>query len=302
VGNALRHGPVAPGREGSVDDPPRVLDISLGVATTEPRRSGAQREIRPPRNPGTGTGRPDRPAPRTPSSRDPQENRMTTRRALTALIAVIALGVTACGDGGEARSAEPDRTVTVSMVDNKFAPAQLEVKEGETVRFAFTNDGTVDHEAIIGPEAVQKDHEAEMMAGDAGDDMGGMGHEEETPTTPLPSSPARPASSPTPSTRPASSSSAATSPTTTRPGCSPRSPSVDLRNHLPSVRRRLHRGRPVPSRGARHRARGERSQARPRPGHRAGAPRRSPSLRHLTGVPVCGRRSGPRTCSATRRT
>ena len=48
------------------------------------------------------------------------------------------------------------------MVDNAFEPDHLEVTEGETVRFVFTNHGAVAHDAFIGDTDAQADHEAEM--------------------------------------------------------------------------------------------------------------------------------------------
>ncbi len=70
---------------------------------------------------------------------------------------------------GPAKAA--DRTVDVNMVDIGFAPAALSVNAGETVKFVFHNTGKVDHEAIIGDETVQSDHEQKMMAGGQGMEM-----------------------------------------------------------------------------------------------------------------------------------
>jgi len=46
-----------------------------------------------------------------------------------------------------------------------FDPAQITVTEGETVAFVVTNTGQAPHEFVIGDEAVQQEHEAEMIAG-----------------------------------------------------------------------------------------------------------------------------------------
>ncbi len=64
-----------------------------------------------------------------------------------------------------------DRTVTVTMTDNAYAPTSIPAKAGETVTFRFVNDGTMTHEAYIGSGADQDDHAAEMMKGDDGHSM-----------------------------------------------------------------------------------------------------------------------------------
>ena len=82
--------------------------------------------------------------------------------------------LTACGDDDPSSSAdaEPTRTIEVAMVDIAFEPETIEVAAGETVRFVFTNDGDVAHDAYIGDTDAQADHEAEMREA-AGDDHGG---------------------------------------------------------------------------------------------------------------------------------
>lgn len=113
-------------------------------------------------------------------------------RAGSALLALAVVGLSACGDDGnsgteaegssDARSEtsgtqESPRTVEVDMVDNAFEPAEMEVAAGETVRFVFSNDGAVVHDAVIGDEATQDEHEAEMRASEETDgEMDEMGH------------------------------------------------------------------------------------------------------------------------------
>ena len=97
----------------------------------------------------------------------------------------------ACGGGSDDGSAlssddgvaEPGdagaRTVEVAMTDNEFSPSSLDVAAGATVAFTFRNDGTVTHDAVIGDEAAQAEHEDEMRAAESttGDDgMADMGH------------------------------------------------------------------------------------------------------------------------------
>lgn len=99
--------------------------------------------------------------------------RPAVRRALVKSVA-LAIGPVAVGT-----EASP-RTVEVEMVDNAFEPAEVAVAAGETVRFVFRNTGAVGHDAVIGDEAAQEEHEEEMRA--AGEtttsegEMGGMDH------------------------------------------------------------------------------------------------------------------------------
>ena len=63
------------------------------------------------------------------------------------------------------------------MTDNEFTPNSFDVEAGQKVTFEFTNDGTVDHEAILGTEDDQAAHETEMMGeGSGGTGMDGMDH------------------------------------------------------------------------------------------------------------------------------
>ncbi|HKQ30512.1 MAG TPA: cupredoxin family protein [Burkholderiales bacterium] len=55
------------------------------------------------------------------------------------------------------------RTVTLSMSDNmRFSPSQINVKQGETVKFVVKNGGKLMHEMVIGTTQELKVH-AEMM-------------------------------------------------------------------------------------------------------------------------------------------
>jgi uncharacterized cupredoxin-like copper-binding protein len=91
-------------------------------------------------------------------------------KKLTVLIVALVLTLTACGN--DTKQADSNaRVVRVSMRDNRFTPATVTVTKGETVRFEFTNGGTVDHEALVGDAAAQMAHEKDMASGDS---MGGM--------------------------------------------------------------------------------------------------------------------------------
>ncbi len=95
-------------------------------------------------------------------------------RALGALTVAVVLIVPACGS--DSASSAGSKTIEVSMTDNEFTPNSFEIAKGEEVTFRFTNDGSIDHEAILGSEAEQADHEAEMMDDGSGGGMDGMDH------------------------------------------------------------------------------------------------------------------------------
>lgn len=96
----------------------------------------------------------------------------------TAALTVAAYGATdhlqspaAAASASTARAAaEPpalpamQRRVDVEMKDNVFSPTTLDVKLGETVTFVFTNTGEATHDAFLGDEAAQEEHENEMRA------------------------------------------------------------------------------------------------------------------------------------------
>jgi uncharacterized cupredoxin-like copper-binding protein len=68
-----------------------------------------------------------------------------------ALAAARATGWRA-GDG-------PERTVVVTMHHSRFEPAEIRVDPGERVRFVLRNTDPIDHEFILGDDAVQRRHE-----------------------------------------------------------------------------------------------------------------------------------------------
>ena len=95
----------------------------------------------------------------------------TPIRLVIATIAIAAVGLTACGNSSTtAGTKSAPRTVKIEMRDTAFSPGKVDIKAGETVRFVFTNDGALTHDAFIGNKAAQVDHEMEMRQ------MGGMGH------------------------------------------------------------------------------------------------------------------------------
>ncbi len=54
------------------------------------------------------------------------------------------------------------RTVEISLVDNRFKPDEIKVKQGETVKFVLRNTGKKKHEVMIGSMA-QLDKHAKML-------------------------------------------------------------------------------------------------------------------------------------------
>jgi uncharacterized cupredoxin-like copper-binding protein len=98
------------------------------------------------------------------------------RLVLAAAAALLAVLGTACGsgsgsDGGSAAGSAPDRVVEVAMVDTAFEPDRVEVAAGEVVRFVFTNEGEVRHEADLGdPEEAEGGHDHGGGGGGDGDE------------------------------------------------------------------------------------------------------------------------------------
>lgn len=113
---------------------------------------------------------------------------------LVLILTTIALVLSACGSNGDTSSGasptggmsgmsgpgnagasfvfgEPgdpnmvDRTIKIDQLDTfRFAPATVEVKAGETLRFVVSNQGATDHEFVIGDMALQDRHESEMVS------------------------------------------------------------------------------------------------------------------------------------------
>ncbi len=88
-------------------------------------------------------------------------------RTFGALV-VVSMLASGCGGGSHdsdeshGRAAESTRTIEVTMKDIAYDPAAVTVKAGETVKFVFRNDGKIRHDAFIGDEAAQAEHEKEM--------------------------------------------------------------------------------------------------------------------------------------------
>jgi uncharacterized cupredoxin-like copper-binding protein len=51
------------------------------------------------------------------------------------------------------------QTVAITIRHSRFIPAHVTVRRGATIRFVITNTDPIDHEFILGGEAVQRRHE-----------------------------------------------------------------------------------------------------------------------------------------------
>src|SRR5205085_11433519 len=94
-------------------------------------------------------------------------------------VLAVSLLIGGCGGGGKDNmshgSAEGSksgsiRTVDVTMRDIMYDPPAVTVKDGETVTIVFHNAGKIRHDAFLGDEAAQAEHEKKMMSSDS---MGG---------------------------------------------------------------------------------------------------------------------------------
>jgi len=75
--------------------------------------------------------------------------------------------------GVPGKAEEVTRTIHVTMSDTmRFHPENLQVRAGETIRFAVRNEGKIRHEMVLGTEAEIREHMAMMKA------MPGMQHQD----------------------------------------------------------------------------------------------------------------------------
>lgn len=99
--------------------------------------------------------------------------RLLAAAALTASGAAMAAGNHAGGhghgDGEETAIGKPgvaakaSRTITIEMSDTmRFTPSNIQVKQGETIRFIVKNAGKVKHELSLGTEKELLEHLEQM--------------------------------------------------------------------------------------------------------------------------------------------
>ena len=62
-----------------------------------------------------------------------------------------------------ANNAEADRTISVEAGDMWFDPEDIQVTAGETIRFEIINNGSLEHEFVIGDKAAQEEHRIMMQ-------------------------------------------------------------------------------------------------------------------------------------------
>lgn len=87
-------------------------------------------------------------------------------------LALGALALGACGSSdGNRTAASGTRTVDIEMRDIAYSPKAVDVKAGESVRLVFHNKGQVRHDAFIGDEPAQQQHEMEMRQGETSTSM-----------------------------------------------------------------------------------------------------------------------------------
>jgi uncharacterized cupredoxin-like copper-binding protein len=78
---------------------------------------------------------------------------MNRRTLVLLLLAAPLLG--ACA----ARADADETTIAVNIHHSRFDPARYEFEAGDAVRFVIHNGDPIDHEFILGDEAVQRRHE-----------------------------------------------------------------------------------------------------------------------------------------------
>ena len=83
--------------------------------------------------------------------------------SLSAPLGIAAEGHGASDAGKPGKASKVSRTVKVTMYDNYYEPANIKVKEGETVKFIITNKGELVHEFNIGTAQMLIDHAPEMQ-------------------------------------------------------------------------------------------------------------------------------------------
>lgn len=90
--------------------------------------------------------------------------RSNPRRLAGVVIAALAIVATACGGdtSPSATTVADGGSIDVLMTDIAFDASSVRVTKGSTVEFRFTNTGKIAHDAFVGDQAAQDEHEAEM--------------------------------------------------------------------------------------------------------------------------------------------
>lgn len=80
--------------------------------------------------------------------------------ALTVML--VAVTLVAATLAARSRAQEPSQspqTLAITIKHSRFVPARFTFRRGVTVRFVITNTDPIDHEFILGDQAVQRRHE-----------------------------------------------------------------------------------------------------------------------------------------------
>jgi len=100
---------------------------------------------------------------------------MVTQRRILGVAVAVMLVAAGCGGGshdsmshGGTAGSGSIRMVDVTMRDIMYDPPAVTVKDGETVTIVFHNAGKIRHDAFLGDEAAQAEHEKKMMGGGMG--------------------------------------------------------------------------------------------------------------------------------------
>src|SRR5713101_7561892 len=91
----------------------------------------------------------------------PMRSRLVFLAPVLALAAIAAAG---CGGSDPSRSANASQPVVIIMRDIAFTPDRVTVPAGRQVRFVFNNTGKLAHQAFIGNDQAQMDHEMGMSS------------------------------------------------------------------------------------------------------------------------------------------
>lgn len=92
---------------------------------------------------------------------------MKSKLVIATIVISIAAAASACGgdDASTVASSDNTRTVKIQMRDIAYSIKKLDVKKGDTIKFVFDNTGKVAHDAFVGDEMAQAQHEKEMSGG-----------------------------------------------------------------------------------------------------------------------------------------
>jgi uncharacterized cupredoxin-like copper-binding protein len=72
---------------------------------------------------------------------------------------VLAAAMLAAGATGVAPAHQATAVVPITIHHSRFVPAQISVRAGTRVRFVVVNTDPIDHEFLVGDQAVQDRHE-----------------------------------------------------------------------------------------------------------------------------------------------